>query len=279
MARLETAVQRVRRRSRLEPRATLVLGAGMEPLASGLSVEASFAYEELLDLSEAHPSGRLQLGRIGDLPVAAMEGVLPRYEGHALAEATLPVRVMRMLARAGPPPPLLITGVCTSLQPRSQPGDLVLLDDHINWMGENPLAGANLDALGPRFPDMSEPYDRTLQGVAIEAALDRRIPLGRGVYVAVMGPQPPTRAEYRMFRWLGADFAGNGIVPEVIAARHMGMPVLALLAVDAVRLPDTMEPLGVSGDGDTLDDARTAVLGTLQAVLERLPVALDTPRG
>jgi purine-nucleoside phosphorylase len=177
----------------------------------------------------------LLVGRLRGVPVALLGGALRRHEGYSLAEATLPIRLMRLLGAPGrEPPALLVGGVCDALHPLPEHPDLVVLDDHINLMAENPLVGPNLDALGPRFPDMSEAYHPGLRALATAAARERRIPLGRGVYVALTGPQRPTRAESRMLESLGGDLTGNWVVPEVIVARHMGMRVLALLAVAAV---------------------------------------------
>jgi purine-nucleoside phosphorylase len=267
MRRIESALASVRDLTRIRPRAALVLGPGVEALADGVSVEAELPYAHLLERHEGSPAGGcLRVGRLGEVPVAAMRGVLLRHEGHALADLALPVRVMRLLAGDGPPPPLLVAGTCTSLEPLSEPEELVLVDDHINLMGENPLAGPNLDALGPRFPDMSEPYDRKAQRVALECALERRIPLRRGVYVAVAGPQLPTRAETRMYRWLGGDFIGSWLVPEVIVARHMGMRVLALLAPEGVPPPPRVQAAASAVSGDV----QARVAATLKDVLGRL---------
>jgi purine-nucleoside phosphorylase len=141
---------------------------------------------------------------------------------------------------------LVVSAASGGLDPLMSRGDLVLLDDHINLMWTSPLVGPNLDELGPRFPDMSEPYDRELQRLALAAALERRIPLRRGVYAAVVGPNLETRAEYRMLRWMGADVVGMSTVPEVIVARHMGMKVLGLTIVTDLCLPDALEPVDIS---------------------------------
>jgi purine-nucleoside phosphorylase len=279
MLTLEDAVGRIRSRTRVEPRAVLILGGGMESLADAVSVDAAFSTTELLgrgDGSAESASKRLLVGWLDDLPVAVMQGALHRHEGYPLAEATSPLRVMRLLGAAGAPPPvLLLTGACESLHPLSKAGELALLDDHINFMGENPLTGPNLDALGPRFPDLSEPYDRELQQVLGEAALERRIPLRRGVYVAVAGPQLPTRAEYRMLRWLGGDFTGYWIVPEVIVARHMGMPVLAVLVVTAARHPEARDPADPATASRAVSNARSEIGTLLRAVCDRLRNAVD----
>ena len=236
-------MRRARERIPLEPSVALLLGRGVG-LGAELREEAELDLVDLLGLP-APASGSpppLRMGHVGRVPVVVLPGPLRRHEGYSLAQATLPVRLMRLLAPpGGDPPPLLIGGVCDALGPLPGAPDLVLLEDHINLMAENPLVGPNLDSLGPRFPDLSEAYDPGLQALALSGARERRIPLGRGVYVAVTGPQRPTRAESRMLRSLGGDLTGNWVVPEVIVARHMGMRVLALMAVAAVLLPDGSE--------------------------------------
>ncbi len=168
-----------------------------------------------------------------------------------MEEVTFGVRVMKVLG-AGT---LVVSGACGGMNPLWSAGDLVLLDDHINLMGDNPLVGPNLDELGPRFPDMSEPYDRELQERAMEAALERGIRLRRGVYVAVTGPNLETRAEYRMLRRLGADVVGMSTVPEVIVARHMEMRVLGIVIITDECLPDALEPADVATIIRTAEEA------------------------
>ena len=153
------------------------------------------------------------------------------------------------------------------MNPLWSPGDLVLLDDHINLLGDNPLVGPNLDALGPRFPDMSEPYDRALQRLAQDVALRRGLPLRRGVYVAVVGPNLETRAEYRMLRALGADVVGMSTVPEVIVARHMGIRVLGLSIVTDACLPDALEPADVNTIIRTAMEAEPHLTGLVHDVI------------
>lgn len=244
LARLREAVEWIRERSALEPRVAVILGTGLGRLADEIEVETSLRYEEIphfpLSTVETH-TGRLLLGTLADTPVVAMEGRFHRYEGYDLGQVTLPVRVMGLLG-AGV---LVVSGASGGMNPLWSPGELVLLDDHINLLGENPLVGPNLEELGPRFPDMSEPYDRELQERAVEAALARKIRLHRGVYVAVTGPNLETRAEYRMLRRMGADVVGMSTVPEVIVARHMGLRVLGISIITDACLPDALEPADV----------------------------------
>ena len=226
------------------PGVGIILGTGLGGLAGSIEVEVSAAYEDLphfpVSTVETH-RGRLLLGKLNGVPVVAMQGRFHRYEGYTLREIAFPVRVMRLLG-AGT---LIVSAACGGMNPLWGPGDLVLLDDHINFMGDSPLAGPNLDELGPRFPDMSAPYDAGLREAAAAVAMEERIPLRHGVYVAVTGPQLETRAEYRMLRAMGADVAGMSTVPEVIAARHMGMRVLAIAVITDQCLPDALEEVNV----------------------------------
>jgi purine-nucleoside phosphorylase len=214
---------------------------------------------------ESH-SGRLLLGHLDGTPVVVLQGRAHRYEGHALEEVTFPVRVAGMLGAEV----LVESAASGGMNPLWSAGDIVLLDDQINLTGENPLTGPNLDPLGPRFPDMSEPFDRELQRMAMDVALARGIPLRRGVYVGVAGPSLETRAEYRMLRMLGADVVGMSTVAEVIVARHMGMRVLGLAIVTDVCLPDALEPLDAATIIRTARDAQPLLTRIVRDVVARL---------
>lgn len=242
--RIQTAVDQIRARSTLQPDVAIILGTGLGALAERIDVETEIPYENIPGFSlatvETH-TGRLLLGRLAGRPVVAMQGRFHRYEGYALGEVTFPVRVMRALGART----LIATGACGGMNPLWEAGDLVLLADHINLLGDNPLVGANYDELGPRFPDMSEPYDVELRERARVLALERGIPLREGVYVAVTGPSLETRAEYRMLRTMGADVVGMSTVPETIVAVHGGMRVVAISIITDACLPDALEPVDV----------------------------------
>lgn len=269
MARLREAESAIRERSGLAPRVALVLGTGLGALAEAIEVEEEVPYEEIphfpLSTVETH-TGRLLLGRLEGVPVAAMQGRFHRYEGYSLEEIVRPVRVLRLLGAE-----ILVTsGAGGGMHPLMRLGDLVLLDDHLDLLGDNPLVGPNLDELGPRFPDMSEPYDRELQEVAMNAALERGIELRRGVYAAVTGPNLETRAEYRMLRSLGADVVGMSTVPEVIAARHAAMRVLGLTIVTDLCFPDALEPVDVPTILKTAAEAEPALTALVRDVTKHL---------
>ena len=243
--RVSSAVEAVRARTELEVRAGIVLGTGLGALAELVDVDAVVPYEEIpgvpVPTVESH-AGRLVLGHLEGTPVAVMQGRFHRYEGYSLQEITFPIRVLRRLGAET----LVVSNVSGGMNPMWDVGDLVLIDDHINLLGDSPLVGPNEDDFGPRFPDMSEPYDLGLQEVARAAALEAGIRLHRGVYVAVPGPQLETRAEYRMLRMLGADIVGMSTVPEVIVARHMDMRVMGVSIITDACLPDALEPVDVS---------------------------------
>ncbi len=269
LALLEEAVHAVRDRSAFTPRVGIVLGTGLGGLAEQIDQSVAIPYEDLPHFPaptvESH-SGRLILGMLGGTPVVALQGRFHRYEGYDLRQVTLPVRVMRMLGAET----LVVSGACGGMHPLWPAGSLVLLDDHINLLGDNPLVGPNLDALGPRFPDMSEPYDHTLQEKAMGVALSKGIALHRGVYAAVIGPNLETRAEYRMLRTMGADVVGMSTVPEVIVARHMGMRVLGIVIVTDLCLPDALEVADIATIIQTARDAEPALTSIIHDVVAEL---------
>ncbi len=244
IGRLHEAVDEVRALGGPVPRVGIVLGTGLGGLAGAIDVQASVPYRDLphfpVSTVESH-EGRLLLGTLEGVPVVAMQGRFHCYEGYSLRQIVFPIRVMKLLGADT----LIVSAACGGMNPLWGPGDLVLLDDVINFMGSSPLVGPNLDELGPRFPDMSAPFDAALQQAAQDVAMDARIVLRRGVYVAVTGPQLETRAEYRMLRGMGADVVGMSTVPEVIAARHMGMRVLAVAIITDQCLPDALEEADV----------------------------------
>jgi purine-nucleoside phosphorylase len=244
-SRVAESVAAIRARSTLRPEAAIVLGTGLGGVAARIEVEASIPYEEIpyfpLSTVETH-TGRLLLGRLAGRPVAAMQGRFHRYEGYSLQEVTFPVRVLRALGADT----LLVSNACGGMNPLWRTGDLMLIADHINLLGDNPLIGPNDDALGPRFPDMTEAYDAGLRSLARSVAAEARIPLRSGVYVAVAGPNLETGAEYRMLRAMGADVVGMSTVPEVIVARHAGMRVLGLSIITDACLPDALEPADIT---------------------------------
>jgi len=263
------AVRAVQARTALVPDVAIILGTGLGGLAEEMDVATRVPYQEIpgfpLSTVESH-AGQLLLGTLADRRVAAMQGRFHRYEGYPLQQIAFPVRVLHALgARL-----LVVSNACGGMHPLWRPGDLMLIADHINLLGDNPLVGPNDDRLGPRFPDMSRPYDAELRATARAVALDQGIPLREGVYVAVTGPNLETRAEYRMLRTLGADVVGMSTVPEVIAAVHLGMRVLGVSIITDQCLPDALEPATVERIIAVARAAEPKLTALIRGVLERL---------
>jgi purine-nucleoside phosphorylase len=263
------AVRAVQARMALAPDVAVILGTGLGGLADEMQVAMRIPYEEIpgfpLSTVESH-AGRLLLGTLAGRRVVAMQGRFHRYEGYSLQQIAFPVRVLHALgARL-----LVVSNACGGMHPLWSPGDLMLIADHINLLGDNPLVGPNDDRLGPRFPDMSEPYDARLRALARAVALEQGIPLREGVYVAVPGPNLETRAEYRMLRALGADVVGMSTVPEVIAAVHAGMRVLGVSIITDQCLPDALKPATVERIIAVARAAEPKLSALIRGVLERL---------
>jgi purine-nucleoside phosphorylase len=189
---------------------------------------------------ESH-AGELHLGTLVGRRVAVMKGRVHYYEGYTMRQVSFPVRVMKELGCGT----LVITNAVGGMNPNFPPGTITLTTDHINLMGDNPLIGPNDEALGPRFPDMSEPYSRALVALCERVALDQQIPIERAVFVGVPGPNLETAAEYRFLRWIGADVVGMSLVPENVVAVHGGQRVLALNVVTDACLPDNLHPVDI----------------------------------
>ena len=268
--RVQAAAGVIRQASRARPEVGIILGTGLGGLAEEMTVEQSVSYDQIpgfpLSTVESH-AGRLLLGRLGKRQVVAMQGRFHRYEGYSLADVAFPVRVMRALG-AGT---LVVSNACGGMNPLWSPGDLVLLSDHINLLGDNPLVGGNDERLGPRFPDMSAPYDPELRALARAVALELGIVLREGVYVAVPGPSLETRAEYRMLRGIGADVVGMSTVPEVIVAAHAGMRTVGISIITDQCLPDALEPVDIDRIIATARRAEPSLTRLVTALAGRLP--------
>jgi purine-nucleoside phosphorylase len=268
-ARVAAAADVVRARFAERPDAAVILGTGLGGLAGRMEVRATVDYGDIpgmpLSTVESH-AGRLLCGTLGGKTVVAMQGRFHRYEGYSLQEVTFPVRVLRALGADT----LVVSNACGGMHPLWAPGELMLIADHINLLGDNPLVGPNDDGLGPRFPDMSRPYDPALRALARRVAAERGLTLREGVYVAVAGPNLETRAEYRMLRALGADVVGMSTVPEVIVAVHGGMRVLGVSIITDQCLPDALEPASVEKIIAVACGAEPALADIVTGVLERL---------
>ncbi|MDQ8154690.1 MAG: purine-nucleoside phosphorylase [Gemmatimonadota bacterium] len=268
-AAVEAAVAAVRARTALVPEVALILGTGLGGLGRAIDVECSISYADIpgfpLSTVESH-AGRLLCGTFAGRRVVAMQGRFHRYEGYALQQVTFPVRVLRALGAST----LVVSNACGGMHPLWAPGDLMLIADHINLLGDNPLIGPHDSAFGDRFPDMSAPYDASLRAAARAVAAARGITLREGVYVAVAGPNLETRAEYRLLRALGADVVGMSTVPEVIVAVQAGMRVLGLSIITDQCLPDALEPASLDRIIATATTAEPALDIVVRGVLERL---------
>jgi purine-nucleoside phosphorylase len=225
-----------------KPRVGIILGTGLGGLAQDIATEATFPYQDIPHFPHSTaPSHRGQLvcGQLAGKTVMAMEGRFHFYEGYSLKQITLPVRVMKALGCDV----LVVSNACGGMNPQWNKGDIMLIEDHINLMGDNPLIGPNDDRLGERFPDMCYPYDLELLKLAQRVALEEKIVCQKGVFVAVPGPNLETRAEYRFLRGMGADVVGMSTVPEVIVGVHSKMRILGLSVITDQCLPDALEPV------------------------------------
>jgi purine-nucleoside phosphorylase len=236
------------------PKAGIVLGTGLGGLAADIKTDVAIPYNDVPHfLSSTAPShkGQLVCGTFAGKPVVAMEGRYHFYEGYKLQQITFPVRVMKALGCEY----LVVSNACGGMNPQWSRGDIMVIEDHINLLGDNPLIGPNDDRLGERFPDMSEPYSRELIKLAQRVALEEKIPLQKGVYVAVPGPNLETKAEYRFLRGIGADVVGMSTVPEVIVGVHSKMKVVGFSVITDMCLPDHLEPANLADIIATANEA------------------------
>lgn len=226
------------------PHAGIILGTGLGSLVEEIDVEATLDYADIPHFPQSTAvshAGRLICGTLGGLPIMAMEGRMHMYEGYPLKSITLPVRVMQAMGAEL----LVVSNACGGMNPTYRCGDIMVIEDQINLMGDNPLIGVNDDRLGPRFPDMCEPYELALVDRALSVARDADIVAHRGVFVAVAGPNLETRAEYRFLRTIGADVVGMSTVPEVLVAVHCGMRCVGFSVITDMCLADALKPANV----------------------------------
>lgn len=237
--RIEAAADVVRQRWPHSPRAGIILGSGLGELAGEIDAGATIDYADLPHFPRTTAmghAGKLVCGKLAGVPVVAFQGRFHLYEGHSPQTAGMLVRLLKALGGET----LIVSNAAGGLNPQYGTGDVMVIDDHINLMFANPLVGVNDEALGPRFPDMSSPYDRELQRQAVNIAMSEGFILHRGVYVGMLGPTYETRGEYRMCRQLGGDAVGMSTVPEVIVARHAGLRVLGLSTITNIGSPDAL---------------------------------------
>lgn len=265
------AVRFVREHWQGQPKVGMILGTGLGGLAEQIDVACRLPYADVPHFPESTApshSGQLVCGSLHGVPLVAMEGRFHYYEGYSLQEVTFPIRVMRALGADT----LLVTSAVGGMNPEYQLADIVILEDHINLMPDNPLRGLNDDELGPRFPDMSEPFSRDLIELANATARELSVRAHTGVLVAVAGPNLETRAEYRMLRLMGADIVGMSTVPEIIVAKHAGMKTLGFSVVTDMCLPDALEPVDIEKILRVAADGGQKLEKLIAELFRRLPV-------
>jgi purine-nucleoside phosphorylase len=266
---IQEAAEYIRSRWSKTPAYGIILGTGLGKLASSIEADTVIPYEEIphfpVSTVETH-AGKLILGTVAGKQVMAMQGRFHYYEGYSMQQVVFPVRVMKALGAET----LIVSNACGGLNPQFAPGTIMVITDHINLLATNPLIGPNDERLGPRYPDMCEPYTQALVDCASRVAMENGIRVEFGVYAALSGPCLETRAEYRMLRFLGADAVGMSTVPEVIAAVHAGLKVLGLSVVTDACLPDALEPVDIQKIIATAGQAEPKLVTLIEKVLESL---------
>lgn len=265
------SVKVVRSKSDIKPDVAIILGTGLGALAKDIKNSVEIPYNEIphfpLSTVETH-AGKLVLGEIGDKKVVAMAGRFHRYEGYTIQQITFPVRVMKALGAKV----LVVSNAAGGMNKIYKPGDLMVIADHINFMGDNPLIGVNDNILGPRYPDMSEPYDRQLIEMAEKIALEEKIEIRKGVYIGVTGPCLETAAEYRFFGLIGADAVGMSTVPEVIVAVHAGLRVLGISVITDKCVPDCLEKANIEAIIKIAMEAEPKLTKLMSLCIQRMKV-------
>jgi len=253
----------------ISPDTGIVLGTGLGKLVSEIDIEVAIDYADIpnfpVSTVESH-HGKLIYGTLEGHKVLAMQGRFHIYEGYSLQQVTLPIRVMKLLGVKW----LLLSNAAGAINKSYHKGDLMLLDDHINLLPENPLTGKNMDELGPRFPDMSCPYSPVINHKIETAAKMMNITLQKGVYAVVAGPNLETRAEYRYLGMIGADVVGMSTAPEVIVANHMGLPCAAVSVITDLCDPDNLEPAILADILETAGKAEIKLIRLFREVIRNL---------
>ncbi|MEO0093339.1 MAG: purine-nucleoside phosphorylase [candidate division WOR-3 bacterium] len=263
------SVKAIKNKLNFKPEIGIILGTGLGMLAKDVEPIAVIPYQEIphfpIPTVESH-SGRFILGNLSGKKVAVMQGRFHYYEGYTMQEITHPIRVMHGLGIKI----LIVSNACGGLNPLFSAGDIMIITDHINLLGDNPLRGVTDPDFGPRFPDMYNCYDRELIALTEKVALDLKLPIRRGVYLATIGPNLETAAEYRFFRNIGADAVGMSTVPEVIVARQVGIKVLGLSVVTDMGLPDAMRPVNLAEILNIASQAEPKLTALVREVVRRL---------
>jgi len=266
---IDETIRFLRTKTQSTPAIGIILGTGLGGLVKEINIETIIDYGDIpyfpVSTVESH-KGKLIFGTLGGKSIVAMQGRFHFYEGYSLQQVTYPVRVMKLLGVST----LVISNAAGGMNPLFSKGDIMLITDHINLLGDNPLIGPNEDELGPRFPDMSEPYSKELMAVAETAALDMKVRLQKGVFVAMTGPTMETRAEYRFLRTIGADVVGMSTVPEVIVAVHQSMKVLGFSIVTDECFPDSLKAVSLQEVIAVANSAEPTLTAIMKEVVSRL---------
>jgi len=269
--RIGEATAAIRTKTKLEPGIGIILGTGLGGLVKEIEKETEIDYGAIphfpVSTVESH-RGKLIFGTLAGKKVVAMQGRFHFYEGYSLQQITFSVRVMRFLGVKS----LLVSNAAGALNLKFRRGDLMIISDHINLLGDNPLIGPNDDSLGPRFPDMSEPYSRDLIALAESCAKDLKIKVQKGVYAAMQGPNLETSAEYRFLQTIGADAVGMSTVPEDIVAVHMGLKVLGFSILTDECFPDTLKPVSIEEVIAAANAAEPRMTAVMKAVVGKMGV-------
>ena len=266
---IEQTLQYIRQQTPIEAQIGIVLGTGLGDLVKEIEVVNELSYRDIphfpISTVETH-AGKLISGYLAGKAVVAMQGRFHFYEGYSMHQITFPIRIMKFMGVNT----LLISNAAGGMNPLYHKGDMMIMDDHINLLGDNPLVGPNDDDLGPRFPDMSEPYSKRLIDLAEQIALEEKIKVHRGVYIAVSGPNLETRAEYRFLRSIGGDVVGMSTVPEVIVARHMDLEVFGVSIITDECFPDALQPADVADIIKTANKAQPRLTLMMKRLVEKL---------
>lgn len=267
--RRDEALQFIEDQTELRPEYLIILGTGLGNLTESIDVQFELSYQAIphfpVSTAPSH-AGKLLFGTLGSKKVVAMQGRFHYYEGYSMQQIAFPIRVLKALSVER----LFVSNACGGLNSNYSRGDIMLINDHINLLGDNPLIGPNDDELGPRFPDMSEPYTKSIIKTAEQVALDNAVKMHKGVYAALSGPTMETRAEYRFLQTIGADTVGMSTVPEVITAVHMGMEVMGVSVITDECLPDALEPVDIDKVVGAAEIAQPNVAKVIIGTLERL---------
>jgi len=266
---IKATAQYIQQKTDIEPEYGIILGTGLGALIDEVDIHQTVDYGDLPNFpvsTIASHQGRLVFGTLGGKQIVAMQGRFHYYEGYSMQELTFPVRVMKMLGIKG----LFVSNACGSVNPEMKTGDMMILSDHLNLLPDNPLRGDNIDELGDRFPDMSEPYKKTWISEAVQIAENNNMKVHTGVYASIQGPNLETKAEYNWIRTIGADTIGMSTIPEVLVARQMHVPCFAISAITDEGFHEELEPVTLEGVIAAANDIEPRMTFIMKSLIQRL---------